>query len=213
MYRYALTFLALFSLFSATDCGEDCFPFPDGGELEVSLENQAAATYARGDTLWVTADFSAQLNDGGVSISEGGGLFVSQMFRIGADSSSVVAALSAFTPVVSRGALVPAAENNDPAAAILRYTCPAGRCGFRQGFRLDSVGQFLLRVNGSGYDATEDRLSPCASSAFGSTVLDAPSNLSGVPFNFPLRYPRDQFSFVSDIDTFFQRNLLFFAVE
>lgn len=215
MYRYALIYLAFLTLFSATQCEDDCFDFFGGGELAVSLENPAAATYALGDTLWITADFSADLGaaNGGSVISEEGGLFVSQLFRIGADSSSVDAALSAFTPLVTEGTLVPEADNEDPAAAILRYTCPGGRCGFRQGFRLDSVGQYLLRVNGSSYDVLGDQLSRCDAPFFNSTNLDVISNLAGIPLNYPLRYGDEASSFIFPIDTSFQRNLLFFTVQ
>lgn len=216
MYYKMLFFLALLSLLSATQCDEDCFDFFSGGKLEVDLESPVGPAYALGDTLWLAADFSANLSevDGGTTISENGGLFVSRLFRIGADSSSVEAALDAFTPLATAGTLIPEEDNNDPAASILRYTCPAGRCGFRQGFRLNAGGQYLLQVSGSGYDVQTERLSNCSLNAFSETTLNAASNLEGVALNYPLIYTEGNETFFEGrIDTSFQRNLLLFTVE
>lgn len=216
MYRKLLCFLALLSLFSATNCDEDCIGFLGGSLLEVELDSPVGPSYALGDTLWVKADFPANLSEmnGGVTISENGGLFVSRLFQIAADSSSVLSALTAFTPVVTQGTLIPEEDNNDPAASILRYTCPDGRCSFRQGFRLNTTGQYLLQVSGSGYDVVNERLSSCELDAFGQTNLNAESNLEGVSLMYPLDYPGgNQPFFTQFIDTFQQRNLLFFSVE
>lgn len=216
MFRNALFLFALLSLLSVTDCNDECdFLFAEQGTLEINLEAPASRLYPLGDTIWLVADFPAELDPqpGGTTLSEAGGLYVTRVFRVPAtDSSRLVAALTAFTPTATTGDLLPNGPNDDPAATVLRYTCPGGRCGFRQGFRLDSVGSYLLEVIGSTYLINDGSDPVCGEPAFAVTELNAPSNLAGVPLMYPLRYERTA-SFRSNIDTIFRRNLLYITVQ
>lgn len=216
MYLKALIYLTCLSLCSFSSCEDDCFDVFGGGRLVVNLENTPALSYRQGDTLWLSTDFSADLGSNGqnITLSETGGLFVTRMLRMASDSLRALPALTAFTPVATRGSFVSEDASRDPAATILRYRCPDGRCGFRQGFRLDSAGQYLLEVNGSAFDRVGESFGRCNLDGFFETSLDAPSNLTTGALPLPLFYTsandpiRELF-----IDTTFRSNLLYFNVE
>jgi hypothetical protein len=200
---------------SMTSCETECdFFFPEIGRLEVDLENAPQPIRSVGDTLWFAADFPAEIDQerSGTTISEAGGLYVTRIFRIGEDRSRLLPALPAFTPLVTTGSLSPNGPGDDAASTVLRYTCPDGRCGFRQGFRLDSVGTYLVELIGSTYLTAGGEDAVCGDLLFGETVLTTPSNLAGVPLNYPLRYEGPTF-FSFNIDTSFANNLLYVNVE
>jgi hypothetical protein len=214
MLRNSLILLGSFLLFSGLSCPEECEVFSGIGVLEVVLQNPAES-YLRGDTLWLNADFPAIQGEGvnQISISENGGLVVTQLFRIGADSSSVLPGLDAFTPVEDEGFILANRPEDDPAATLLRYTCPGGNCRFRQGFVVDSAGVYLLQVTGSTIDQVAGAFDFCGAPTLAVTRLEGGNNLSGVNLNYPLsyRFNQDQL-FFSGVDTF-QQNLFLIRAQ
>jgi len=217
MHRYILVLFAAFLFFSGFQCQGDCDFFNNGSAiLEVTLENPAE-NYSVGQTLWLSAAFSSTFvqENKTLTIGEGGGLVVSQLFRLQPDSSIITAGLSSFTPLTDQGTIFPNGPMDDPSATILHYSCGNGDCTFRQGFRIDSVGTYLLEVNGSSFEQTGGVLQFCGEPAFGSTLLTGGNNLNGVPLPFPLIYDeaRNSFFHSSVIDTFQQKNLFLIRVE
>jgi hypothetical protein len=74
------------------------------------------------------------------------------------------------------------------------------------------VGTYLVELIGSTYLTAGGEDAVCGDLLFGETVLTTPSNLAGVPLNYPLRYEGPTF-FSFNIDTSFANNLLYVNVE
>lgn len=205
---------AMFMLLTGLSCPSDCEGSFISGKMEVVLENPAAR-YTTGETIWVSADFSAIQGEGfsELEISENGGLFVAQLFQIQEDAMQLQAGLDDFTLVNDVGIPVQQTMEGDSAAVILQYSCPARRCAFRQGFTPNTAGLYLLRVNGSAIDVVTNAFNVCAQPTIVSTTLAGGGNLLQEPLNLPLVYERDAATFLPPIDTSSQDNVFLIRVE
>ncbi len=215
MFRYPLLALAVLCLFSNFTCPEECEFFDFGTlPLEVTLENPAG-TYAPGATIWINATFPATqtINGTAFTIGAGGGLVVSQLFHFDSTVSELTAALADFTPMEDVGMVVPNGPEDDPSAAITRFTCTGGTCAFRTGFRADSTGTYLLRVEGSALDLEEEAFRFCNDPSFGTTTLAGGNNLTATAGTFPLFYAESRSFFFDGIDPGTQQNIFLIRVE
>lgn len=217
MHRYILSALAFFFLFSNFTCEGECdfFEF-DTIPLDVQLENPAT-TYRQGDVLWLNASFPASqpFQEGTFTIGEGGGLIVTQLFNFDGTSTELTAGLGNFTVQQDIGIPIENGTGDDPSASITRFVCPNGTCSYRTGFRLDSVGTYLLRVNGSAIDEVNEAFRYCNDPTFGTTTLVGGNNLAGETADSFLQYGNDQSTFgrFSSISPDQDQNLFLIRVE
>jgi hypothetical protein len=209
-----LTLLSICFFLCRTSCGDDCESYSLNGSIEVTLENPAER-YAVGETIWLTADFSATQNTTyrNFTISENGGLFVSQLFVVWPDSSILTPGLDSFSLITELGLPLRRETTPDPAAALLQYGCPGGRCSFRQGFRAEKPGTYLLRVNGSAIDVESEAFEYCNQPTINHTTLLGGANLANHELALPLNYPLDLGYPLSPIDTSYQQNIFLITVE
>jgi hypothetical protein len=223
MYRQTLLLLAACLLFANFTCPEECesifFSGSIGAALTVELSN-SDITYAVGDEFELSANFSALL-DGprGLSytISENGGLIITEVYRINPDTFLLEPALDAFTVEVETGEQLPnPAEDNLNAVVRTQYRCPGRACSFRQSFRALSPGSYVLRVSGGPIDEIQADFNYCEAPKLLVTDLVGGGNPG----------PADTVDFFETpyIGTFFflydpfiaaegQRNAYFFTVE
>ena len=195
-YR-ALALLALYVLFNAFTC-EECdifFADDDGPELVVQREGPDAPL-AIGDTLWVSADFPAQQSTDTRTyvISEGGGLILHRLFAVQPGTDTLRRPDSAaVTPIDVSSDILQAPRTSSMFGTLTRFTCPAGVCGFRQGFRFNQPGTYLLQTEGSAIDDVSAEFDFCGNPSFSATRLEGGNQLSGVEQrDGPLVYARDQ---------------------
>ncbi|MBC6994746.1 hypothetical protein QWY85_06845 [Neolewinella lacunae] len=183
-------------LFCNLTCPDECDFFPSGGQLTVQLENPADG-YDLGETIWLSADFSTlQSVDGReYTITDNGGLVVTQLFRLAADSMTLLPARTAFRTQTTEGEIVDAEDGGDPAALYLRYTCSGGRCAFRQGVVPDSTGLYILQITGSAIDEVNSAFHICYPPALRNTTLEGGGNLAENGLAGPFNYPRAQGGF------------------
>ncbi len=191
--------LVLFTNASCPSVCEDSFFI--NISLTATIENRAAE-YAIGETVWLSADFPADQTDGfqDMTIDENGGLAVLHVFELSSDSTTLLPAGDAVTIIEDQGALIEQRNENDPAAVVLRFSCPNGRCGFRQGVHLNRSGTYLLVLNGSTFELAAGDSNLCAPPIFQSTDFSGGSNLSEADLNYPLNYPQARSFFIERID-------------
>lgn len=186
-----LTLIFLLCIFSGTSCPSECENFNRSNAILRTMLENPSSTYAVGETIWLNADFPATImTDRGkdVTIGEGGGLVVNQLFRVNPDTNFMSAGLTAFTEVEDVGAVLERRSGEDPSASLIYFTCPGGTCTYRQGFRADSVGTYILRVSGSTIDRIAGGFDYCAEPGFGATQLENGSAGEELTLNFPLEY-------------------------
>jgi len=183
MYRQFLFVATAFILFANFSCPEECeglfFGGSTGAELTVALSNPTGI-YQVDDEFELAASFSATL-DGprGLSytISENGGLVVTELYRIRADTFLLEPAGDAFVGSIQEGELVPAPEEDELGAVVrTRYRCPGGRCSFRQSFRALVPGSYVLRVLGGPIDEIQAGFNYCETPNLSATTLSGGGN-------------------------------------
>lgn len=183
MYRQIIFLLAASLLFANFTCPEECesifFSGSIGAALTVDLSNPDV-TYSVGDEFELSASFSALL-DGprGLSytISENGGLIITEVYRINPDTFLLEPALDAFTVEVEAGELLPnPAEDNFNAVVRAQYRCPGQACSYRQSFRALSPGSYVLRVLGGPIDEIEAGFNYCEAPNLSATTLAGGGN-------------------------------------
>jgi len=196
-----LAMLVLFSNFSCPDTCEELFAL--NAMLPAEIENRSN-NYTVGETIWLRADFAAERSTGanGATVGENGGLAVTHVFTLAGDSTTLLPAGDAITFVEDNGQLLERRAEDDPAAVILRFTCPDGRCGFRQGIRINQAGAYFLLVNGSTFELANGTNESCSPPTFRSTELGGASNLEDFDFNYPLIYPEARSFRAGEIDVF-----------
>lgn len=197
MYRQFLFAAALLVLFANFSCPEECEPLffgeSTGAELTVELSDPAG-TYTVGEEFELSADFSALLDGpGGLSytISENGGLIVTEVYRISPDNFMLEPALDAFSVGIGAGELLPAPEDDVIDATVrTRYRCPDQTCAFRQSFRALVPGSYVLRVLGGPIDEIQAGFNYCEAPNLSATTLAgggnagpaAPGEFFGTPY-------------------------------
>lgn len=195
-----LAMLVVFSNASCPDLCEDSF-FANVS-LTATIENRATE-YSTGETVWISADFPANQSDGfqDLTINENGGLVVLHVFELSSDSTTLLPPGDAVTFIEDQGQLLERNAGDDPAAVVLRFSCPNGRCGFRQGVRLDRSGIYLLVVNGSTFELEAQDSNLCSPPVFSFTELSGGNNLSEAGLNSSLNYPEARSFFIERIST------------
>ena len=195
-YR-ALALLALYVLFNAFTC-EECeifFADDDGPELVVQREG-TDSILAVGDTLWVSADFPARQSTDVRTyvISEGGGVILHRLFTVQPGTDTLRRLDSA--TVTHIDVIGDSLQETGPFSAfgtLMRFTCPDGTCGFRQGFRFRQPGTYLLQTEGSAIDDVSADFDFCGNPSFSTTRLEGGNQLSGVEQrDGPLVYASNQ---------------------
>ncbi len=196
MHRTVILLLGMALLFCNLTCPDECEFFPSGGELTVQLENPAEG-YVLGETIWLSADFpTLQSVDGReYTISDNGGLVVTQLFRLAADSVTLLPARTAFSVQTTEGEFIDAVDGGDPAALYLRYTCSGGRCAFRHGVVPDSTGLYILQITGSAIDEVSSPFQLCYPPALTNTTLEGGGNLAENGLTGPFNYARTREAF------------------
>ena len=180
MANRLLLVLALYVLFTSFQC-EDC-DFPTAlSSLELTVtRGDNGYEYAVGDTLWVATDFPAALPGDDLRITEGGGLILVDFYRlVGGDT--LAAARDRFNTVVTRGDLLPITNEQVESVRAVRFTCPGGRCGYRQAFIPREPGQYALTVRGGPVDVVDAEITLCRDPSFNRTTLVGMDNLDALP--------------------------------
>lgn len=184
-YSVALFLLALYILFTSFQC-EDCdfFETLPGLNLVVNREDDGA-TYAVGDTVWLSANFSAAVPNTDLTIAEGGGLIVSRLFSFVPGNDTLFNARGDFSTQVTAGELQPTAVSTDESALVVRFFCSGGACAFRQGFIPEAPGNYLLEVRGGGVDVLSPTIDICNTPNFSTTLLNGPDNRAESELTLP----------------------------
>lgn len=180
-YRLLLL-LSLYVLFTNFSCEEECFPRSaaiTSLELDVIRENNEYV-FDVGDTLWVNADFAATSPGGQLMITEGGGIVITHVSR--RDSlMGIIGGRADIGSVATQGDLQPTTVSQDNTAYVVRFFCPGGRCGYRQGFVPRRPGDYLLLIRGGQVDAINQDFQFCTDISFTNTVLNGEDHLDRWP--------------------------------
>ncbi len=217
MYRILLFFGGAFLLFSSVSCPDQCdneFGLLQG-EVSASVESPRTTPYAIGEPITITADFAARqaVGEDVFVISENGGVVVTEVFRIGEDSSSFVSATGDFTLEATNGELLAPTSSGNPAAVTLRYTCPEGRCSFQQTFQPTTTGTFVIRMAGSNIDEVGAPFRYCVPPTLRFSELVGGGNLPDEGVNLPLQTDFVSSFFWNPITEDNQTNVYYFTVE
>lgn len=185
MHRQILAVIAAFILFSNFSCPGECeeifFGNNTGGELTVELTNPAEI-YQVGDEFTLRADFSAirpAPQGQRYTISENGGLIVTELYRIQDDTTVLEPAITAFEMSALIGTVIaPPVTDTLQAAIRMRYRCPEGNCSFAQSFRILEPGNYVLRITGGPIDEVSAPFNFCQTPNLSNTALLNGNNAS-----------------------------------
>lgn len=204
----------LFSNFSCPDQCDNEFGLAQA-TISATLESPRTTPYAIGEPITISANFDAeQTADGNLFvISENGGLVVTEVFRIGQDSASFVAAPGDFTFETTNGTVLNAGSSANPAATVLRFTCPAGRCSFQQTLRPDTTGTYVIRLEGANIDEVGAPFRYCIPPSLRFSELVGGGNLPEDELNLPLQTDLISSFFWNPIAGDNQANVYYFTVE
>lgn len=177
--KYYVLLAACCCLF-AVECEDDCFFFDGGYTLTASVDEPDAGL-SIGDVITVDADFPAtgldNLGRGGVGPN--GGLVHTRVLRLLPGSDTLGAAVSAFDVSSENGTLMTAPTTLRGGWADWRFTCPDERCRFRLNYRAVQAGQYILQVNGGGFEEVREEFDYCGGAIFSDTELSNRRGPSG----------------------------------
>ena len=164
MATRTLIILGLYVLCNSFTC-EPCRynRLPDGGPtLEIERELETAG-YVVGDTVWLNAEFGTEQNADGVSysITEAGGLVLSRLVSYTPNSDTVVSARDAFSVIAVGGEVTEEVDGSDGSLILTRVGCSDGLCTFRQGYRLERPGSYLIITEGSSLSIVDPDFDLC----------------------------------------------------